>query len=226
MRVRGYVHILTRMQLDSIRSYADEMEKANKFKLEELSREAEEDTKDLTEEEQDKYWDWKVDEINEVKKTFPSLLRYSTVVSVYSIIEQALLRIVKPHMAELLKYEDVGKLNPKFNDELRKFKYKGSLIEKLRQYIHENIDLEFPCSCEEWNFITDLNIIRNNIVHCNGRIYDDQDSERLEKVIASYNSITFSESNEIVLQQEFVQHMIKSVEDFFLLLFNPIPQNT
>ncbi|MBJ8078853.1 hypothetical protein JDS92_26430 [Bacillus cereus group sp. N12] len=91
------------------------MEKTNKFKLEELLREVEEDTKDLTVEEQDKYWDWKVDEINEAKTPFPSLLRYSTVVPAYSIIEPALLRIVKVQMAVLLKYEEVGKLNPKFN---------------------------------------------------------------------------------------------------------------
>ncbi|AJH82295.1 hypothetical protein FOC88_14810 [Bacillus thuringiensis] len=212
-------HTLAKMQLDSIRNYANEMERMNTFKLEELSKAAEEDVKRLSEEEQDEYWDYRIDEFHEFQKTFPSLLRYSIVVSTYSTIEEYLLRIVKPHMAKALGYKGVLELNPNFNDKLRKLKYKGSLQNKLGIYMNKKMDIQFPFESEEWDFMEDLNIIRNNIVHCNGRIYDDQDHEKVQKVIKLYDTISISSSNEIVLEQEFILHMISQVEVFLSLIF-------
>ncbi|PGB34897.1 hypothetical protein COM07_25915 [Bacillus toyonensis] len=212
-------HTLAKMQLDSIRNYAYEMERMNTFKLEELSKAAEEDVKRLSEEEQDEYWDYRMDEFHELQKTFPSLLRYSIVVSTYSTVEEYLLRIVKPHMAKALGYKGVLELNPNFNDKLRKLKYKGSLQNKLGIYMNEKMGIQFPFESEEWDFMEDLNIIRNNIVHCNGRIYDDQDPEKVQEVIKSYDTVSISSSNEIVLEQEFILHMISQVEVFLSLIF-------
>ncbi|MGG5762639.1 hypothetical protein ACQ3VC_14120 [Bacillus proteolyticus] len=212
-------HTLAKMQLDSIRNYAYEMEKMNTFKLEELSKAAEEDAKRLSEEEQDEYWNYRIDEFHELQKTFPSLLRYSIVVSTYSTIEEYLLRIVKPHMAKALGYKGVLELNPNFNNKLRKLKYKGSLQNKLGTYMNKKMDIQFPFESEEWDFMEDLNIIRNNIVHCNGRIYDDQDHEKVQEVIKSYDTVSISSSNEIVLEQEFIIHMISQVEVFLSLIF-------
>ncbi|HFK1670072.1 hypothetical protein [Bacillus cereus] len=214
-------HTLAKMQLDSIRNYANEMERTNTFKLEELTKAAEEDMENLTEEQQDEYWNYRIDEFHELGKTFPSLLRYSIVVSVYSTVEQYLLRIVKPHMAKALGYKGVLELNPKFDGELKKLERigcKGSMLRKLGVYMDKRMGIRFPFKSNEWSFIEDLNTLRNNIVHCNGRIYDDRNHKKVNKVIKSYKSVNPSSSNEIVLELEFILHMINQVEQFLTLV--------
>ncbi|HDR7992627.1 hypothetical protein COK77_08080 [Bacillus cereus] len=214
-------HTLAKMQLESICNYANEMERTNTFKLEELLKAAEEDVKGLTEEKVDEYWNYRIDEFHELEKTFPSLLRYSIVVSVYSTVEQYLLRIVKPHMAKALGYEGVLELNPKFDDELKKLQRigcKGSMLRKLGIYMDKRMDIKFPFKSNEWSFIEDLNTLRNNIVHCNGRIYDDRNHKKVNKVIKSYESVNPSSSNEIVLELEFILYMINQVEQFVSLV--------
>jgi len=213
----NFAHDLAQDQLDSIRTYVHEMERINTFRLEELSRTAEIDAKKLKEEERDEYFNNKRGDLNKREKTFSSLLRYSIVISVYSTIEQFLFRIVKPHMVESLGYKGILELNPKIDYELKKlqkFGYKGIMLKKLGMYMNNKMEIQFPFENKEWIFIKDLNILRNNIVHCNGRIYDDRDFEKVKKVIESYSSVTCSSSNELILEQEFILYMINQTEIF------------
>ncbi|SHL25232.1 hypothetical protein SAMN04487918_1011875 [Bacillus sp. bc15] len=215
-------HTVAKMQVGSIRDYVHEMEKTNRLKLEELSKLSEKSSKELTEEEQDMYWEYVIDEFNDLDKTFPSLLRYSTVVLTYSTIEQYLVRVVKAHMASTLRYEDMMELNRKFKKEFGKFKYEGHFLRRLGEYMSKEMGIQFPFECKEWEFINDLNTIRNNIVHCNGRMYDDQKVEEIKKVIDSYETINISDSGEIAIKQDFITHMGNQVELFLSLVFESV----
>ncbi|PGW74485.1 hypothetical protein [Bacillus thuringiensis] len=215
-------HTVAKMQVGSIRDYVHEMEKTNRLKLEELSKLSEKSSKELTEEEQDMYWEYVMDEFNDLDKTFPSLLRYSTVVLTYSTIEQYLVRVVKAHMASTLGYEDMMELNRKFKKEFGKFKYEGHFLRRLGEYMSKEMGIQFPFECKEWEFINDLNTIRNNIVHCNGRMYDDQKVEEIKKVIDSYETINISDSGEIAIKQDFITHMGNQVELFLSLVFESV----
>jgi hypothetical protein len=122
-------------------------------------------------------------------------------------------------MAKALGYKGVLELNPNFSDKLRNLKYKGSLQNKLGTYMNKKMGMQFPFESEEWNFVEDLNIIRNNIVHCNGRIYDDQNHKKVQKVIKSYDTVSISSGKEIVLEHGFIIEMINQVEGFLSLVF-------
>lgn len=224
MFVNVIAHTVAKMQLGSIKDYVHEMEKTNTLKLEELSKSSEEGAKKLTEEEQEIYWEYAIDEFRNLEKTFPSLLRYSTVVLTYSTIEQYLVRVVKPHMANALGYEGIMELNQKFKKEFGKFNYEGHFLKRLGEYMSNEMGIQFPFDCKEWEFINDLNTIRNNIVHCNGRIYDDQRVEEIKKVIDSYETINISDSGEIVIKQDFITHMSNQVELFLSLVFESVQQ--
>ncbi|PFJ84005.1 hypothetical protein COJ11_32335 [Bacillus cereus] len=224
MFVNVIAHTVAKMQLASIRDYIHEMEKTNTLKLEELSRASEEEAKKLTDEEQEMYWDHAMDEFHNLEKTFPSLWRYSTIVLTYSTIEQYLVRVVRPHLANALGYEDIMELNKNFKREFNKFGYQGHFLRRLGLYMCEKMDIQFPFDCKEWEFIDDLNTIRNNIVHCNGRVYDDQKVEEIKKAINSYETINISDSGEIVIKQDFIIHMINQVEAFLSLVFESVNQ--
>ncbi|WP_257140501.1 hypothetical protein [Bacillus wiedmannii] len=219
-------HTSAKTQLSSIRKFTSEMEKNNTLKVEELLKAIDEGPEEITLDQQEEYREAILDELHELEKTYPSLLRYSNVVLTYSIVEQYLVRIVKPHMMEKLGYEDLFELNPEFENELRKLRYKGSLLKRIGRYITKDMGIPFPFNSKEWDFIEDLNIIRNNIVHCNGRVYDDRDYKKLEKVIKSYSSINISNSCEIVIKQEFIIHMLNQVDVFLSLVFERVNQKS
>lgn len=216
---------LAKIKLSNVSRYATEMENTNVFKLEELTRNAEEVERNLTEEEKDLYWEYMIEEFHEVEKIFPSLLRYSVVVLTYSIIEEALLGIVKPHIVNSLTDKEKIELNKEveLNKKCKRnlSKYKGAnFLETLGNYMNKMMGIEFPFDSEEWNFIMDLDTIRNNIVHCNGKINDDKDPEYIQEVIDSYDLITLSSNDEMVIEREFVTYMIDQVGSLFSKLIN------
>lgn len=219
------VHASAKIKLDEIRKYTNEMENTNTFKLQKLSEAIEEQSKILTEEELDISLEYIRDDLIDLDNIFPSLLRYSVVVATYSTIEEAFLMIVKPHLASALGYKNELKLNPKFQTKLDHLVGKNVLLKQLGTYMDRKMDFEFPFHSKEWDFLMDLNIIRNNIVHCNGRTWDDKKPERLERVINRYKTINYGPNKEIVLEKEFISHMIKQVESFLSLLLKEIERN-
>ncbi|MGG0150733.1 hypothetical protein [Bacillus mycoides] len=217
---KAIIRSIAEMQLDTIRKYANEMENTNTFKSQKLSRVIEEQSKTLTEEELDICLEYIQDDLIDLNINFPSLLRYSVVVATYSTMEEAFLGIVKPHMAN--RYKDELKLNRNFDKRLNELVGKSNLLKQLGIYMAKEMDFEFPFNSKEWKFLMDLNIIRNNIVHCNGRTWDDKYPERLKRVIALYDSINYGPNKEIVLEREFISFMISQVEKFLFLLLEPV----
>ncbi|WP_260989070.1 hypothetical protein [Bacillus sp. DE0042] len=205
---------LAKIKLWNVGRYATEMENTNTFKLEELSRDVDEAEKSLTEEEKEMYWEYKIEEFEEVEKIFPSFLRYSVVVLIYSIIEEALLGIVKPHIVNSLGDKKESELNRLAKNKV--LKYKGdNFLDKLGNYMEQEMGIEFPFDSKEWIFVMDLNTIRNNIVHCNGKVKDDKDPENIQNVLDSYNAITVSSHGEMILAREFITYMIEQIQALF-----------
>ncbi|HDX9511330.1 TPA: hypothetical protein ROY06_004653 [Bacillus cereus] len=212
-----------KMKLQYLSRYANEMENTNMFRVEEIERLRKENDTNVNEEN----WEPYIDELHEYGIVFPSLLRYSVVLSTYSIIEETLVEIVKSHMINSFRRDDIQKLNKNFRHKINSYgNINNSLIIKLEDYMRKEMNTTSSFNQKTWKFIKDLKTIRNNIAHNNGRIYDDQHPKRVVKAMESLGLLphpsdeTLDEkiAREIEITREFIPNMVSQVESFLLLL--------
>ncbi|PEC58441.1 hypothetical protein CN556_24875 [Bacillus wiedmannii] len=223
---------LAKMKLQDLSRYANEMENTNMFRVEEIERLREEkDTNGADGNEGN--WEPYIDELNEYGIVFPSLLRYSVVLSTYSIIEETIVEIVKSHMTNSFRPDVIQKLNKDFRHKINSYGNKNdSLIIKLEKYMRKEMNTNSSFNLKTWKFIKELKTIRNNIAHNNGRIYVDQHPKRVVTAMESLGLLphpsdeTLDEkiAREIRITREFIPYMINQVECFFAALLKEIEQ--
>ncbi|HHK5599925.1 hypothetical protein CN324_28010 [Bacillus anthracis] len=219
-----------KIKLHHLSRYANEMENTNIFRVEEIERLREENEGNLADENEEN-WEPYIDELHEYGIVFPSLLRYSVILSSYSVIEETLVGIVKSHMTNSFSSEDIKKLNEDFHYKMNNYGNKNtSLLKKLENYMRKEMKIKLSFSQKTWKFIMDLKTIRNNIAHNNGRIYEDQNPKRVVKAMESLGLLfhptdeTLDEkiAREIEITREFIPNMVSQVESFLLLLLEEI----
>ncbi|MFK4389883.1 hypothetical protein ABH916_001811 [Peribacillus frigoritolerans] len=115
------------------------------------------------------------------------------------------------------KYKDIK--------QSKKLVGKRSDIEAIMIYIKNDMKIKLPQHYPTWDFILDLNKVRNNIAHNNGRIYDDKDPERLFKIIKQQPYVDVTGSNDILIGKEFTKVMLNNIIQFFETLFDCIDQS-
>lgn len=219
-----------KMKLQHLSRYANEMENTTMFRVEEIERLREENDINIADGNEEN-WEPYIDELYEYGIVFPSLLRYSVVLSTYSIIEETIVEIVKSHMTNSFRRDDIQKLNKDFRHKINSYGNKNnSLIIKLEDYMRKEMNINLSFNQKTWKFIKDLKTIRNNIAHNNGRIYDDQHPKRVVKAMESLGLLfhptdeTLDEKivREIEITREFIPNMVSQVESFLLLLLEEI----
>ncbi|KZE04139.1 hypothetical protein B4117_4309 [Bacillus mycoides] len=225
-----------KITLHHLSRYANEMENTNIFRVEEIERFREENEGNLADENEGN-WEPYIDELHEYGIVFPSLLRYSVILSTYSVIEETLVGIVKSHMANSFSREDIKKLNGDFRNKMNSYGNKNtSLLKKLENYMRKEMKIKLSFSQKTWRFIMDLKTIRNNIAHNNGRIYEDQNPDRVVNVMQSFGLIPplsdgtpdkdsdEQKAREIEITKDFIPHMINQVECFLSSLLKEVQQ--
>jgi len=209
MVVRNFIYALTRIRFDYLKSYTEEMEYNIVRNIESFKNRTDEETSGYSDDELEYYWDYHIDEFYEIKSVYPSILRYTIVVSVISTLEQTLVRIFNTEF--------------KRNPYSRHFKtYHENTFIALSEYFKHEMKICIPKYNPEWKFILNLNKIRNNIVHNNGRVYDDNNKLLLNKIIKNTPHITISDSEEIIIEKEFTDLMIDTILKFLKELFYEI----
>ncbi len=162
----------------------------------------------LPQEEQEDYFDRMYDEIALVRDDFPPLLRSTTVIALYSVLEHRLLRV-----CDLLK-----KLK-KVEGDPRDLK-KGSTLDKARRFIVKKCASPFPEDSVAWAQLNgDYRLVRNCLVHNAGAVRDD---EELLEVVGRSRRISLNDKGEIVLEDEFLASFSDSIRAFFQALVPPI----
>ncbi|MFK4389882.1 uncharacterized protein YdcH (DUF465 family) [Peribacillus frigoritolerans] len=91
--VINFIRILANSRFDLLKDYANEVEDYIHNKLDTFVKEAEKSTKDFSKDEIDQYWDFYLDDYLQIKSEYPSVLRYSIIISAYTSLEQTLMRI-------------------------------------------------------------------------------------------------------------------------------------
>ncbi|MEQ2528857.1 hypothetical protein WMO40_19455 [Bacillaceae bacterium CLA-AA-H227] len=202
-----FVWLISEYRLELIKQYSDEVEKFVASKFDEFVQQAEKATKGLTEDEQQNYYDYFYDDLALVRDEYPSILRYSIITATYSSLERALFRI---------HYQ-----KSKDRQGFKKFKNKNSDLDAIIQYIRIEMGISIPHKSDELNFIQNLNKVRNNIVHSNGRIFDDNNPNRIEKIVKNSSNLEIA-SGELVVKKEYIDEMLSNVNSFLSSIYKEL----
>jgi len=100
---------------------------------------------------------------------YPYLLRNSLFISIYSLLEDALVKLCNFYKQQKSVQTDINY-------------YNGAIIDRAKKFIKDEMDLSIPQ--KQWKQITQYRQIRNSIVHSNGYIFK---NDNASKVISSIN---------------------------------------
>ncbi len=145
----------------------------------------------------------------EVIGEFTNLLRRSVFVSLYSFFESRLIHECRSRQNArvLLKLSDLAGQSP---------------IHKARTFITKVLGVDFPSDSQEWKDVQSYRLLRNCIVHSQGRI-DEMADARDQKALAAYieqeNSLSIR-NGEVYIGQYFCEGAFKTIKLFLLGLFH------
>jgi hypothetical protein len=197
---------LTLSRLKLLEKYVTDVEGLIQENVNEYLKQAEEETKGYSNEQKEQYYDFHLEQHHQLKYGYSSVLRYSIITTTHSTLEQMLMRLHNQKSKDKKGY--------------RKYKDNNSDIGAVIEYIRNEMEIKIPNS-DELDFISDLTKIRNNIVHSNGRVYDDTNPDRLRCIIKNYSFIE-ERSGELVIHSDFIVMMLVNVTEFLNSVFKVI----
>lgn len=137
------------------------------------------------------------------------MFRYSSVVTLYSIVERELRRLAEnleeEHGPQALKYKDL----------------KGSLIEQITKFCEVFVRLRLP-ECPEYGALCDLQKVRDCIVHCHGEIEASRDADRLIRLQDSRPGFHAGKFSSIRIQPACVEQFVREAWRFFIWVFRQL----
>lgn len=154
--------------------------------------------------EKDDFMEYERLRIQQAEHTFPQLQRSSSLISLYSTLENSLNFLCKKGSGE----NNGGIL---LTDLVN-----NNLIERSKIYLLKVLKLNFPLESSSWEEIKKIQQIRNAIVH-NGSIVKSGNSQ----LIGYINQSNYIElvASKILLKKGFLEHACTVVESFFYEFF-------
>jgi hypothetical protein len=141
-----------------------------------------------------------MDQAQRYRREFPLRLRYGYLIQLYTLFEE--------------RARSLSKVIP-LRDKLshRNFKDKQNLgfVLLFRDWITDNTS----GTSERWDFVDKMRIIRNCIVHANGRIDGDNDPNRLRTIIHQIDEVDEDECNFISLSSSYCKEAHTQIQGLF-----------
>ncbi|MGE1164499.1 hypothetical protein ACQJ0Y_14620 [Peribacillus simplex] len=229
---RGWIKLSIDWGLDGFYNYIEEMEGILNLQLEKLVNEYKEESKNLSEDQAEDFYEYNyADQVNYFKDDFPNILRKSFVTSLYSFLEQQLVKVC----------QEVHKV---IQDDSYNRKYNRSPIFYSYKYLTEEVKVDSDTLNETWSKIEKLNKIRNHLVHNGGDTLnkikdpknknDEKNNETLDAFIyynlakedKKYNEFLISENKahklkyDIKISSDFCEEILNITREFFDTLTN------
>lgn len=201
------------IELDSLNNYIDDIAEniyQKQTELEKLHAETRDDSPDFAEE-LDSYFS---DEYHRYHQLFPTFAYNSTLVSQFSFFESRL-----KILCELDQSKNFSPI--KLSD------LAGKDIDKCKKYLQKVVGLNFSDVQNNWKKITDIQNLRNNIVHNASVIPNDPHYNDIINIIKSDKRITFSEQdrNFYINDISFLKNFNQLILDVFTWLVNKLSAN-
>ncbi|MER0468112.1 hypothetical protein ABR330_15855 [Bacillus cabrialesii subsp. cabrialesii] len=198
--IRGIrFHFFISGQLQTFREYAEYVESNLRRELYKY----EQTFKELSDIEIEEFVDWHYDEISQYRDDFPSIMRNSLFISVYSFLEEKVIDLCDQPDETSIKLEDL----------------QGNGIKRASLFIKKVLKDDFPDDTKEWHFILNANQIRNCIVHCGGDIDKAKNPKRVRNAVNELENVIEGRHNKILLNEDFCIEFIDVVEKFLRDLY-------
>jgi len=210
---RKYDRDTFEMYISEIRSYAESVEKLLLEHSREFERNAPGPPPGISKEAQWTYWENYAGDLDELQRKFPKILRYSLFVHSYSLFESRLMYIAK-------YYQKTRNLKLSPSD----LQDKG--IKQAQVYLKKFVSIPFPDEGgSAWQEISTLDIIRNMIVHNEGKLpqKDEKNFKLIEDFAKKWHGDISTEYSDIELHKTFVFRVLKTFHTFFKELFTNLP---
>lgn len=200
--------VTMKMQLDEIEGFVATVERAFESQLKFAERKWKRQPKGLSHDELDDYFNKLSKECFSLESAFPSLIRQTAFVYLYSVLEKGLLFLCECAHTH-------GKLQ-----EAPSANRKDKGIKKANAYLKESGGVKFP-EGRDWNELCLLGELRNRFVHSSSR-------KPLNPAIEAYikkNKTLFRVglSGQIILRESFCTHAIELVRRFYADVLAAIP---
>lgn len=151
---RGWISVHVSMGISSLKSYIEEMEYRLSQQLSSIEARYREETENLSAEEAQIVFEYHYeDELHEFQTEFTNILRKSTLISSYSLLEIELKRIclhIEKENSFNIKYSDISGKNGIF---------------KSYHFLKKVAKIDFTNLNKQWSKIQKINKIRNHFVH-------------------------------------------------------------
>ncbi|PKH09267.1 hypothetical protein [Planomicrobium sp. MB-3u-38] len=148
----------------------------------------------LTQEEQDEYFgDYRYDEMVLLRETLPKIMKNSLVSNIYAFVEA--------------NFQDFC---TQVNDiKGTTSKPQTDNLEGYKNFLIKNLDLENLMEIEEWNLLNALRVVRNRIMHSNGKVdFENKYHENAIKVINETEFLSIDEFGEIIVDDIFIDNAL------------------
>jgi hypothetical protein len=144
------------------------------------------------------------------EKHFPNLQRRSALITVYGAFEFELTRLC-------LLFQNEKHLSISVSD------LSGSGITQAANYLEKVAELKTLGGSHQWQTVDNIRIVRNMIVHRNGRLIDAQGKCPKNETNAIDRLKYIGKSDfEVLLEPEFVPEVVKSFRSYFKLIDDAI----
>jgi hypothetical protein len=201
--------VTMKMQLGELEGYVETVERAFKEQLEREEREPKQPPAGLSEEELGAFYHEQSDIYHSLTHAFPSLVRQTAFIHLYSILEKGLIFLCD------CAYKHGGLPEPHAANK----KDKG--IFKAQVYLKKIAGVPFPDQCREWEEICRMNGLRNRYTH------GGQTGEIPEQLLAyaekNRKLIQVGMSKQIILKPGYCQHAIGLVGRFYDTVLTAMP---
>lgn len=139
-----------------------------------------------------------------IKEKSLQLYYSSIVISLYSFLEQSLLRLAKiPEKDMKIKIDDISG---------------NGIVFKIKKYLEKVIEIDFEEMNNEWNEITKLNHLRNLYVHSSNSILRKSELKKRKNSIKEIKQLKITEKSDYYILEfendELIRHFIEIIREF------------
>lgn len=157
----------------------------------------------LSDDDKEEFIDCHYDEIAQYRDDFPTILRNSLFISVYSFLEDKIIDLCDQPDKTSIKLDDL----------------QGNGIKRASLFIKKVKKEDFPDNTDEWRFINNANQVRNCIVHCGGDVEKANNTNKVKNAVAQLENVSIDKHNKLILNDKFCFEFINISKKFLKDLY-------
>ena len=198
-------------QLDDFEKYISVTDIQHGLDLSKLSQEYENDIKDAPDNYIEYLNDYYSEQYDFLTNIQPNIFNKSSLVSLYSCLEHNLNDFC--NICQKIKGTEISVTD-----------LNGDGIHKAKKYLTKLMNVDFGTS-QEWEFIMNLNKVRNCIVHANGDINKMSYTPKLKSIADNTPGLSLNNDN-IIVSSGYLTDAISEINKFFLWLYDFISKKS